>query len=454
MNKYTLFEQEKVNKLFFGGILGSSVSGISVFCKRLGYEVEGSDISQNEELEEILENYGIKVYIGQKAENLKGADAYVYTHALSEDNPEIEEARRLGIPTFSRSEFLGRILSAFPKSIGICGTHGKSTVSAMTAEIFSNSDKGTVPFIGARGEDKALFEGEIGKTAVFEACEYKRAFLDMSPTVAAVLNIEKEHTDTYPKLSDAIEAYIKFASRAKTAVLCSDCKNCLKISPYMQRTYFYSHCDKKSDMYGENIVENKGFYSFDAVFRGKKLFRAELKIPGEHNVTNALCAALLAYIEGVGIADIKSGLENYRGIKRRFEYIGRCGESPVFDDYAHHPSEIECTVRTAKSMGYNRIVCAFQPHTYSRTKEHFEGFAKVLSEFDEAIIADIYAAREINTFGVCSEMLAKAVKNGKYIPDFDKIEEHLKSIAAHDTLIITLGAGRMDTVAKKITQGK
>jgi len=452
MNKNTLFEQKNIKKIFFGGIYGASVSGLSIFCKELGYEVEGSDVSDPPEMQDLLESFGINVIPSQTAKNLIGADAYVYTHALSEDNPELTEAKRLGIPVLSRSELLGRIIAAFPKSIGVCGTHGKSTVSAMTAQIFSRFDKGTAAFIGARGAELPPFTNGIGTTAVFEACEYKRAFLDMTPTVAAVLNIEKEHTDTYPLLSDALEAYTEFASRAKTAVLCSDCKSCLKIAPYMQKTYFYSLCDRKSDMYGENITENKGFYSFDAVFRGKKLFRADLKVPGEHNVSNALCAALLAYTEGADAEDIKAGLEGFHGIKRRFEYIGKCGESPVFDDYAHHPSEIKCTVKTAKALGYKRIVCAFQPHTYSRTKAHFDEFAKALSEFDETIIADIYAAREANVFGVTSEMLAQRIKYGIYISDLEKIAEHLKSLSSPDTLIITLGAGRMDTVAKKITK--
>ena len=452
MNKETIFENQKINTLYFGGIYGASVSGLALFCKRQGFEVMGSDISENEEKARKMKVNGIRVDTSQKAENIIGADAYVYTHALVEDNPELASARASGIPVLSRSELLGRILMGFDNRIGVCGTHGKSTVSAMINEIFFASEKRAESFIGAESIkiNDAYYETD---TAVFEACEYKRAFFDMKPTVAAVLNIEKEHTDTYPKISDALEAYVRFASVAEKAVLCSDNKNCLKIAPCMQKAYFYSLSDKRSDMYGDNIRESKGFYSFDAVFRGKKLFSVSLKVPGEHNVSNALCAALVGYVQGLKVDDIKRGLESYRGIKRRFEYIGRCGESPVFDDYAHHPSEIRCTLKAARGMGYKRIVCAFQPHTYSRTKAHFEDFTAVLSEFDEAVIADIYAARERNVFGVTSEMLAERIKNGRYIKSFDEIEKYLKSISDPDTLILTMGAGRMNEIAARITEG-
>lgn len=452
MNKKTIFKNQKINTLYFGGIYGASVSGLALFCKRQGFEVRGSDISENEEKARKMKESKIRVDTSQNAYNVIGADAYIYTHALSADNPELASARAAGIPVLSRSELLGRILMGFDNRIGVCGTHGKSTVSAMITEIFSASGKSAESFIGAESFkiNDAHYETD---TAVFEACEYKRAFLDMNPTVAAVINIEKEHTDTYPKMSDALEAYVRFASVAEKAVLCADNKNCLKIAPYMKKAYFYSLREKKADMYGENIRESKGFYSFDAVLRGEKLFSVSLKVPGEHNVSNALCAALIGYVQGIKAEDIKRGLESYNGIKRRFEYIGKCGESPVFDDYAHHPSEIRCTLKAARAMGYKRIVCAFQPHTYSRTKAHFVDFAAVLSEFDEAVIADIYAARERNVYGVTSEMLAESVKNGRYIKSFDEIEKHLKSISEADTLILTMGAGRMNEIAARITEG-
>jgi len=430
------------------------MSGIAVFCRRLGYSVSGSDTGVDEHKISEFEKLGITVYSEQTEENITSAHAYVYSHAIAEDNPELKSARKMGIPVFTRSEMLGMILELFEDRIGICGTHGKSTVSAMVANIFEIAGRNAYAFIGASSvnENKDI-RGDLPlQTAVFEACEYKRAFLNMSPTVAAILNIEKEHIDTYTSIEETLDAYKSFAEKAETVVLCGDCKNCLKIAPYMKKTLFYSLTDKHCDMYAENIRQEKGFYRFDVMFRGQKLFSAELKVPGIHNVSNAVCAALVCRICGIETEKIKEGIESYRGIKRRLEYIGMCGESPVFDDYAHHPTEIRCTLETARRMGYKRIVCAFQPHTYSRTKAFFDEFAEVFSEFDEVVIADIYAAREANTYGVSSEQLAERIKNGRYITDFRKIAEYLKKTSAPDTLILTLGAGKMDLIAKMITE--
>ena len=456
MNKYDIFYSNNGNNLFFSGIYGCSMYGIAIFCRRLGYNVSGSDTCINNEKKSKLEKLGITVNEEQTEENITSADAYIYSHAISEDNSELRAARQKGIPVYTRSEMLGILLSLFKNRIGVCGTHGKSTVSAMIANILKNADIDFEAFIGADAkmtydENSIKSESVIKSAAVFEACEYKKAFLDMSPSLAAVLNIEKEHIDTYQNVNDAINAYRKFAEKAETAVICGDSKNCLKIAPYMKKAVFYSLFDSHCDMYGENIRQKNGFYSFDAMFRGKKLFSSELKIPGIHNVSNALCAALVCHVYGIEAEKIRSGIESYCGIKRRFEYIGNCGQSPVFDDYAHHPTEISCTLDAARKLGYKRIVCAFQPHTYSRTKEFFEEFSKVFSEFDYVVFADIYAAREENTFGITSEALASRIKNSVYISDFTKIAKFLKKESAPDTLILTLGAGKMDVVAKMIT---
>ncbi len=423
------------------------MSSLALISAMRGYTVSGSDACAKKRYADLLADRSIKITHYHDIWNSVGYDVLVRTGAVSEDNPDVTTAHRAGIPVYTRSEFMGGILSEYEIRTGVAGTHGKSTVSGMLACIFDDSSV----LIGA----EALNLGGSFRTGnnghvIYEACEYKRAFLDMKPTEAVILNIEREHTDCYKSISEAVKAYISFISEAKRCVLFADDKNVMKLAPYAEGAVFFSLCDPKSDLYAENICENKGFYSFDAVFKGKRVFSATLKVAGIHNLKNALAAAALALSKGVSPKKVKSGLEAFIGMKRRLEKLGEFHGADVYDDYAHHPTEIKSSLSALRRMGYEKIFCAFQPHTFSRTASLFEEFTLAFGDADGVAFADIFAARERNVYGITSLDLANAVKNGVYIPSFDDILSYLASHAESGYALVTLGAGELDTVGERL----
>lgn len=452
-NKFA-FLPENAERIYFSGILGVSLSTLALIAAERGYTVLGSDIGDSPETLKRLTESGIKVYPTQSAENVRGFDVFVYSAAISENDPELEYARSAGMQVLTRAELLGSLISEYTNRIGISGTHGKSTVSGMLTEIFLTEKRDITALIGAESIDLCgSFRIGSGDTAVYEACEYKRSFLRFPPTLAVVLNIEREHTDCYPELSDAIEAYASFAESARAAVLCLDDEGCRMLGRALSapKVLYYSLESSEAELYAENICCTGGYYSFDAVFKGKRLFSARLKVPGIHNVKNALAAAGAAYLSGVDPRMIGEGLSRFSGMKRRLEYIGECRGAAVYDDYAHHPTEIRASLECARTLGFKKIICAFQPHTYSRTAAFFKEFTEAFSAADTVVFTDIFAAREENTCGVSGRALAEATENGIYISALGEIKEYLEKRAEPGTLIITMGAGRLNAVAKALT---
>lgn len=454
MHKVFDFLSPGTGRIYFSGILGASLSSLALLCRDRGYKVGGSDTGKNGELIKKLEKNGINVFSCQSSENIEGYDVLVYSAAIPNDSPELSAARKKGLKIFSRSEFLGYIISEYRCKIGVSGTHGKSTVSGMITDVFLAENRDVTALIGA--ESVSLGGSlRIGNddTVIYEACEYKRSFLDFPPLHAVVLNIETEHTDCYPTLSDAVEAYGEFIKNAKKCVLSYDDKGCRMLQSNIsgKEMLLFSIHDKKADLYAENICCENGFYSFDTVYKDKKLFSVNLRVPGIHNVKNALAATAAALLSGVSHEAIKSGLEKFSGMRRRFEYIGECRGASVYDDYAHHPTEIRCTLDGAKKLGFEKIICAFQSHTYSRTAAFFKEFTEVFAEADEVIFTDIFAAREKNIYGVSGKALADATENGRYISDFGELTDYLRGKASPGTLIITMGAGRLNEVARSLT---
>lgn len=447
MHKTFSFLPSYAKSIFFSGICGCSMSSLALISAMRGYTVSGSDVCAKKRYADLLSERGIKITHYHDIWNTVGYDVLVRTGAVSEDNPDVTTAHRAGIPVYTRSEFMGGILSEYEKRTGVAGTHGKSTVSGMLACIYNDSSV----LIGAEALNLggSFRIGDNGHV-IYEACEYKRAFLDMKPTEAVILNIEREHTDCYKNISEAIKAYISFISEAKRCVLFADDKNVMKLSPYASGAIFFSLCDPKADLYAENICENRGFYSFDAVWKGKKAFSATLKVAGIHNLKNALAAAALALSDGVPPKRIKNGLEEFIGMKRRLEKLGEFHGADVYDDYAHHPTEIKSTLSALRCMGYKKIFCAFQPHTYSRTASLFEEFSLAFGDADGVAFADIFAARERNVYGITSLDLANAVKNGAYVPRFEDILSYLASHAERGHALVTLGAGELDTIGARL----
>ncbi len=443
--------QNEAKKIFFSGICGISMSSLAIISANRGYSVIGSDAGCNSEALSELSDYGIKVYPSHSEKNIEGCGALIYTAAVSPDNPELLKARQIGIPVYSRAEYLGKILSGYPQRIGISGTHGKSTVCGMTSKIFAGCGNDCTSLIGARTvtDGKAY---RIGKsdTVVFEACEYKRSFLCLDPTTAVVLNIEKDHTDCYGTVAEEISAFSSYIKSAQYRVLSLDDKNTASIAGNESSAFWFSISDPHADLYAENISEKNGFYSFDGMLRGEKAFTLTLSVPGLHNVKNALAAMSVARVHKLDMEKAALALSGFHGMKRRFEHIGSYNGAEIYDDYAHHPTEIRSTLRAARDMGFSEIICAFQPHTYSRTAALFNEFITAFTDADRVVLADIYAAREKNSIGISSRDLAARIPNSVYIPDFDGILSYLRSAARPGVLLLTMGAGELDTVARKL----
>ncbi len=452
-NKFD-FLSEGAEKIYFSGILGSSLSSLARLTAKRGYTVAGSDSGESTETARRLTESGITVYSHQTAENPSGFDALVYSSAVPDTCPELVYARKTGMKIFTRAEFLGHIIKEYRHRIGVSGTHGKSTASGMLAEAFSAGKRDITALIGADGEN---FPGGLrtgnGDTVIYEACEYKRSFLSLSPSLAVVLNVEREHTDCYPELSDAVTAYAEFAESASVAVLNYDDYGCQTLGKCLKnpKKAWFSVTNPNAELYAENICCADGFYSFNVCIKGEEPFSVCLRVPGIHNVQNALAAAGAAYFSGVSAEKIREGLMRFSGMRRRLEYIGECRGAAVYDDYAHHPTEIRSSLDCVRKFGFKKVICAFQPHTYSRTAAFFNEFAEALGKADEAVITDIFAARESDSLGMSGRRLAEAVKNGVYISDFGEITEYLYGKACPETLIITMGAGRLNTVAKELT---
>lgn len=440
--------------IFFSGICGISMSSLAVIAAESGHSVRGSDTGCNSEAMDELRRHGIEVIPYHSAESIDSScDEFVYTAAISADNPELAEARRRGIPCCTRAEYLGRLISGYSERIGVSGTHGKSTVCGMISTVFSGCGVDCTSLIGARtvSEGRAYRIGR-SSTVIFEACEYKRSFLSLDPTVALVLNIEKDHTDCYGNIEDAVQAYGKYIKNARRCVLSYDDKNVslIRNNAGVESPFLFSLSDPCADMHAENISERGGFYTFDGFIGKEKAFTLTLSVPGLHNVKNALAALSAAYVCGLDINRAAAALSRFRGMKRRFEYIGNCGGAQVYDDYAHHPTEIKSALKAARGMGFDKVICAFQPHTYSRTAALYDEFLTAFSDADKVIFAEIFAAREKNDLGISSKSLAEGIPNAVYIPDFSDIERYMRSLAEPGTLLLTMGAGELDTVARRL----
>lgn len=441
-------EYSKIKSVYFIGIGGISMSSLAMIAKSSGLSVAGSDTGNGAMLNRLREN-GIKVNSEHHAEQIEGFDAVVYTAAINASNPELEAARRSGAVLFTRAQFLGQLMRGYSIRIGVSGMHGKSTTTSMLAHIFYSGSYDPTIINGAVCDE---FGGayRLGgkKYFIFEACEYTDSFLSFFPTTAVVLNIDMDHPDYFHSIDQIKESYSKYISLASKAVVNADDANvaeaCNLSSAKKSSLEFFSFGIKaeNADIKAENIVYENGISSFDITFRRKHIGRASIAIPGEHGVYDALAAFTAAYVNGAKPEEILSAIGSFRGAKRRLEFKRRlaCGAA-LYDDYAHHPTEIRATLAGVKKLGFKRICCVFQPHTFTRTHELFDSFASAFSDADTVIFADIYAAREINESGVSSKQLASKTPNGIYVGNFEKIADFISTHIGPDDIVITMGAG-------------
>lgn len=439
-----------LGKVFFIGIGGVSMSSLALILKQANAFVCGYDFKHSENTL-LLEHNGIPVYYNFVPSEYENFDTYVFTAAIGDDNPILVYAKQNGKKILTRAELLGLVTAKYKHSIGVAGTHGKSSTTGFISHIFdaANCD-GTVLAGAVIPSINSTFRIGGGDKAVFEACEYKNSYHSMNPSIRVVLNCELDHVDFFGNLDNVIasfEKYITTNSQGKDnfAVINLDCKSSVKAALSAQQngvTVKYFSLEQKADMYTKNLDLSDGYATFD-IFTGDEFFcNVKLSVPGIHNVSNALAAALSCYICGIDADSIKKGLESFGGVKRRFEKKGYLNSGAlVVDDYAHHPDEIKATLTAAKLVTKGKIICIFQPHTYSRTKALLDDFANTLGIADKVILADIYAARETDTLGVSSCLLCERMQNAVHFESFDKIAEYTESISKKGDLVITMGAG-------------
>ena len=461
-------------RVFFVGIGGISMSGLARILASEGFTVSGSDRSRSQITQE-LEESGIRVYIGQRAENITDdIDLAVFTAAIHPDNPEYIAVQEKGIPSLTRAELLGQLMKNYRLPVAVSGTHGKTTTTSMLSEILlaaktdpTLSIGGILPSIGGNvrvGGDRYF---------VAEACEYTNSFLHMFPRIGIILNIEEDHLDFFKDLDDIRRSFRRFAQllpQDGALIINADIENIPALTEGLTCDIItfrgaadpaqapssaaetasgssaadYRASDIQFDEWGHPAFTLHGPAGYDGPTR------IRLHVPGLHNVGNALAAAAAADRMGIGRDEIAAGLAAFSGTDRRFQYKGVRDGFTIIDDYAHHPTEIEATLRAARACPHDRIICVFQPHTYSRTKSLLDGFARALCHADIVILADIYAARETDTLGVSSQTLQEEIHRlgheCLYFSSFEEIEKYLLANCRKNDLVITMGAGNVDQI--------
>ncbi len=436
------------------------MSGLAEILSEEGFQVSGSDAHKTE-LTSHLEEKGIRVEYGQRDSNITdGIQAVVYTAAIHPDNPEFLAARNKNIPMLTRAELLGEIMRNYKQAVNVSGTHGKTTTTSMLTEILlaAHMDP-TVTVGGLLPSIKGNIRVGGSKLFVTEACEYTNSFLSFFPTMEIILNIEADHLDFFKDLDDIRRSFRLFAEKLDekgTLIISSDIQNMEEITNNLPCQVITFGRDPKNSRYSaEGITYDKyGRPSYTLLEDGKAVGDITLGVLGEYNVYNSLASIAAARELGVSIKQIQEGLCHFTGAGRRFEKKGEIGGVTIIDDYAHHPQEIEATLTAAKQYPHKRLWCVFQPHTYTRTEAFLDEFAKALLLADEVILADIYAAREINTLGVSSRDIEEKITNagGKahYIPSFDEIETFILQNCIPGDLLITMGAGDIVKVGEKL----
>lgn len=441
----------KYKRIHCLGIGGVGLSAVAEILHDNGHIVSGTDINKSQITDNLISK-GIKIYYEHKAENVDNVDAVVYSNAVSDTNPEIVRAKQRRLPIFSRAEVLGMLMSKYKHSVAVCGTHGKTTVTSMTSLILRNAKLKPTILVGGNVEE---INGnvEIGQDNYFvtEACEYMDSFLNLTPTVGVLLNIDSDHLDYFKDMDHIVSSFKKFVSNIpKKGIIIAFGEN-----PFVKQalqglnnviTYGYTN---SNDFYAENIsFDDSGYPEYDIYHNGEKLCHMHLGVPGEHNVLNSMAAYVTASYLGVDNDTIANTLKEFRGTHRRFDIIGetRTGVM-VVDDYAHHPTEIKATLSAASKVKKRNLKVVFQPHTYTRTKALFDEFVDSFEYVDTLIVTDIYAAREKDVYGVSSYMLVQAMKTKYpnreifYVQDFEDIVKYLNINTKAGDLVMTMGAG-------------
>ncbi|HUI10782.1 MAG TPA: UDP-N-acetylmuramate--L-alanine ligase [Bacteroidota bacterium] len=439
-----------IRKLHFVGIGGIGMSGIAEILIDQGFTVTGSDRAANENTER-LQAMGAIVAIGHAAANVApDVDALVYSSAVGSDNPEVVEAQRRKIPVIRRAEMLAEVMR-LKYGIGIAGTHGKTTTTSMVSLVLMEGEIDPTVIVGGRLRGLAGSNARLGKGEfiVVEADEFDRSFLSITPTIAVLTTLETDHLDCYRDLDDIKSAFIQFAAKVPFygfVVLCLDEPALQEIMPKIRKKIVTYGLNGQADVQAVNIVHRQNRTTFTVVRDGTDLGEIELQIPGVHNVQNALAATSVGLELGVPFERVKAGIGKFTGVFRRWEVKAELDGITVVDDYAHHPTEIRATLAGAKAGWRRRVVCVFQPHLYSRTRDFYDDFGRAFFNADVLVVTDVYPAREEPIQGVTGELIASAAKEYghkqvHYVPDKKEIPGFLMTLVRRGDIVITMGAG-------------
>ena len=450
---------KKYKHIHLIGIGGVSMSGIAEILHHFGLFVTGSDCTKSR-VTDRLSSHGIYVSIGHSTSLVEKSDLVIYSAAIAQDDPELECARNKNITVIERADFVGFLTRVYSDTIGVSGTHGKTTTTSMISLCFVEA--GLDPNIQVGANLKQIGGNyRVGNSNYFilEACEYVESFLKFNPKSEVVLNIDNDHLDyfkTFDNIKNAFKKYVSLLPRNGLLVTNADDESCLELrtNTYAKVCTFAIN-NNKANFIARNINFDKdGFAKFDVYYNNTFFAEIKLSVPGYHNVYNALACISLCVNYGIDKYTIKSALKKFSGASRRFELVGSYNNISVYDDYAHHPSEILATSRALQKKSFRQSWVIFQPHTYSRTKELLDDFAKALLDFNNIIITDIYAAREKNTYNISSQDLVNKInslgKKAIYISDFDDIASYIKERACPNDIVLTMGAGTVVDISKKI----
>jgi UDP-N-acetylmuramate--alanine ligase len=440
---------KKATNIHFVGIGGIGMSGIAELLLNLKFKITGSDINQSQNVKR-LERKGIKISLNHSANNIENVDVVVYSSAVKQNNPELIAAHNNNIPVIRRAEMLAELINLKETSIAVGGTHGKTTTSSMIGTVLDESGYDPTLVVGGLVSNlNSNVKLGFGDIIVVEADEYDRSFLALNPTIAVVTNLEMEHTDCYSNFEELETAFLQYCNSVPfygEVILCADSPSLMKISQNIKKPVVTYGTSSSSDFRAINISYKAGKSIYNFLHKGKDLGQVKINAPGKHNILNSLAAMAIGIELNIPFANLKYGINNYKGVRRRFDIKENNSNIMVVDDYAHHPTEVNATINAAKSGWDKKIVTVFQPHLFTRTRDFYKEFAESLFQSNYIIISDIYAAREEPINGVSSQLIINELKrlghqNIIYIKKLNTLNEALDSLRLDNHMVITMGAG-------------
>jgi UDP-N-acetylmuramate--alanine ligase len=455
-----LIPNNRIHKTYFIGIGGAGMSGIAELLHHNGFDVSGSDMQSSQQTE-YLQGIGVKIFIGHKAENVSNAELVVYSSAVNENNPEMQYARKHGIPVIRRAEMLGELMR-LKYTLAVSGTHGKSSTTSLLGAILETAGEDPTVIVGGivQGKGSGTTIGK-GPYLAAESDEFDRSFLQMQPSSALITNIDADHLDTYSNLDEIKNAFAQFANKVPfygQVVLCLDDMGCQSILSKIVKPVITYGFSPQAAYSVKNCRYSEHGAKFEIVRRGESLGEFSIRLFGRHNVQNAVGAFAMATEESVSVEHSKKAMETFAGVKRRMEFKGKARGAMVFDDYAHHPTEAAATLAAFRdSFPDNRVIVVFQPHLYSRTRDHAEEFGAVFGNSDILLVCDIYGSREQPIEGISGKMIfdfahSRGHRNAHFIGACENALEFLKKEMKEGDIVVTMGAGNITALSPRILE--